>query len=314
MAQPRLFTDTYNSVYDDSFNFFIFWGPPRSSKTTIAGWVLHNLFDNDWNKVLMSFAFNLDQTMHRIENGIPNKIWTKNGFHNRLPGVCWDDFAASGGDKAVSQYDESFDLLKGSYDVLGTALTNLLITMVDPSAITNQLMLKYTGEIQVTEKGKYKFDKVQFEQDYKGWKPRIKKIPIEINTFDPWPKNIYQEYDQMRMSLVPEAFQRIRDAQSLSRVDVVLKLINAEDVNLLRLIQTKGAIKSSIAATEFGASYKQTVVRCKSRNLVNPMLCGHNYYKLDLSTLGIEVLKALDKNHDKENEIFKKGEPNANSS
>jgi hypothetical protein len=290
-------------MYDDSFNFFIFWGPPRSSKTTLAGWVLHNLYNNDWNKVLMSFAFNLDQTMHRIEHGIPERRWTQNGFHNRLPAVCWDDFAASGGDKAVSQYDQSFDLLKGSYDVLGTALTNLFITMCDPTSITLQLMLKYTGEVSVCEgKGKYKYDKVMFEQDYHGWKPRVKKIPIETNTFDLWPRPIYQEYDQMRMSLVPEAFQRIRDAQAMTRLDVILKLINSEDITILRLIQTKGAIKSSIIASELGETYKQSIMRCKSRSLINPMLVGHNYYKLDLSTLGIEVLKALDKNRDIEKE------------
>jgi len=36
-------------------------------------------------------AFNLDQTITRIEQGIPERVWTANGYHNRVPGVCWDD-------------------------------------------------------------------------------------------------------------------------------------------------------------------------------------------------------------------------------
>jgi len=229
-------------------------------------------------------------------------VWTSNGFHNRLPGVVWDDFATTAG-KATSQFDRAFDELKGGFDVMGTSVTNIMLTMLDPASITNQLMWKYTHEVQLLEKGVYKYDSVTFQQDYRGWKPRIKKIPIESNTFDKWPKDIYQEYDQLRMSLVPQVFQRIRDAQKLSHVDQLLQLVNAEDINLLRMIQIKGPIQASLAAEELGTNGKQTINRCKSRSLVNPMRCGDNYYKMELGHLGIEILKALDKDRDTERSV-----------
>lgn len=304
-TDTRLLTDTYDAVYSDDFNFIIFWGPARKSKTTLAGWVLHNMYNNDWNKVLMSFAWNLDQVITRIEKGIPEKIWTTNKFHNRVPGVCWDDFAASSG-KATSQYDKSFDELKGGFDVMGTSIANIMLTMLDPASITNQLMWKYTHEVQLLEKGVYKYDSVTFQQDFHGWKPRVKKIPIETNTFDKWPTWVYQEYDQIRMSLVPQVFQRIRDAQKISKIDTLLQLVNAEDLNLLRLIQVKGPLTISILADEIGENGKTIINRCKSRSLINPMRCGDNYYKMELGYLGIEVLKTLDKDRDIESEIRKR--------
>ena len=305
-TDTRLLTNTYNSVLSDDFNFLIFWGSARKSKTTLAGWVLHNLFNNDWNKTLMAIAFNLDQTMSRIENGIPEKVWTANHYHNRVPGVCWDDFSATGGNKALSMYDGAFDELKGGFDVMGTAVANIMLTMLDPSSITNQLQWKYTDEIQLIEKGVYKYDKIQFQQDFRGWRPRIKKIPIEKNTFDKWPNWVYQEYDAIRMSLVPEVFVRIRDAMKLSKIDELITFANAEDVAALRKIQISGPTRSADLIAylcEQEMDGKQTVNRCKSRSLLNPIRCGDNYYKLELGHLGNELLKTLDKDKDAEREV-----------
>jgi len=189
---------------------------------------------------------------------------------------------------------------------MGTSVTNLMLTMLDPSSITNQLMFKYTGEIQLLEKGHYKFDKIRFLQDYRGWRPKIKKIPIEHNTFDKWPNWVYEEYDAIRMSLVPEVFQRIRDAEKRSRIDDLLELTNSCDVAVLRKIAEHGPIKSVELITflnEQQIDGKQTVNRCKSRSIINPVKCGDNYWKLELGFLGNEILKALDKDKDLEHKV-----------
>lgn len=305
MGEPRLFKDTYNAVLDDDLVFGVIWGKGRCSKTTLAGWIMHNIFNNDWNKVLEAFSFNLTQFMDRIELGIPERVWTRNGLHNRLPAVTWDDFGSSA-NKAVTQYDQAFDLLKGGYDVLGTGVANIWLTMIDPTEITYQLMIKYNAEVHVTEKGKYKYDQIDFQQDYKGWKPKIRKIPIETNTFDPWPKDVYAEYDQMRMALVPDVFQRIRDAQALNNVEIALKLIRPCDIELLRLIENKGPIYSTYNAAELGINIKDAINKCKGRSLIVPLRKSSGYYKYDLTNIGLEVLAALNKNPELEKEVAQK--------
>jgi len=305
-TDTRLLTDTYDSVLSDDFNFLIFWGPARYSKTTLSGWVLHNLYNNDWNKVLQAITFNLDQTIDKIENGLPERVWTTNKYHSRVPGIVWDDFSATGGNKALSQYDTAFDELKSSFDVMGTSIANLMLTMLDPSSITNQLMWKYTSEVQLLNKGVYKYDKVFFQQDFRGWRTRIKKIPIEHNTFDKWPNWVYEEYDQIRMSLVPQAFQRIRDAQKLSKLDELLQTVNWEDLTALRRIQTLGPVRNLDLAkyvSDLGGDGKNCTNRCKSRNLLSPVRCGDNYWKLDFGYLGREVLKAIEKDKKLETDI-----------
>ncbi len=310
-TDTRLLTDTYDAVLDDAFLFGIFWGEARKSKTTLVGHVLHNLFNNDWNKTLMAIRFNLDQTLTNIEKGIPERVWTKNGFHNRVPGVCWDDFSATG-NKARSQYDTGFDEFKAGFDVFGTSVANIFLTMLDPASITNQLMWKYNFEVQLIEKGHYKYDRCQWRQCFNGWRPIVKKIPIENNTFDPWPRWVYLEYDQLRMSLVPEVFQRIRDAQKLSKIDELIQLCDADVLTALRKIQLTGPMRSPDLITylkEQNIQGKYTVNRCKSRSLLNPQRYGDNYYKLELGFLGNELLKALDKDQDLEKEVQSRRAP-----
>ncbi|NIO37188.1 hypothetical protein GTO27_05730 [Candidatus Bathyarchaeota archaeon] len=42
----QIFEDARNAVYEDSWMWISVWGPPRSSKTTIAGWILYSLYED----------------------------------------------------------------------------------------------------------------------------------------------------------------------------------------------------------------------------------------------------------------------------
>ena len=272
--------------------FFVVWGPQRSSKTTLAGWMLYSLFQ-DWDKVLLATVFDLPQVIHRLRTGLPERWWTKNGFHFRVPALNWDDFGARS-NKAETQYEKGFDLFKGGFDVIATKIGVLIATMVDPNEPTLQLASKYTHELQVLEKGKYKYDVVEWQQNYRGFKTRVKKTFIENGTFDMWPKEVYLQYDEVRKSLCDEVFQRIDDTITVSSLDVALQLLKLEDENLLRLINKVGPITHYIADKTLGPNARDILTRCKARNLVMPLLKGNRNYHVELTTLGQQVLEALD--------------------
>lgn len=272
--------------------FFVIWGPQRCSKTTLAGWMLYSLY-KDWDKMLLATVFDLSQVIHRLKCGLPERWWTKNGFHHRVPAINWDDFGAKS-NKAETQYDKGFDLFKGGFDVIATKLGVLVATMVDPNEPTLQLASKYTHELQILGKGHYKYDIVEWQQNYKGFKTRVKKTFVEEGTYEPWPREVYLQYDEIRKSLCDEVFQRIEDTITISSLDVALKLLKSEDENLLRLIEKLGPISHYVANKELGKNSKEILVRCKSRNLVMPLLKGTQHYDVELTTLGRQVLEALD--------------------
>ena len=146
-GKVQLFEDVKSAVYDDSYMWIVVWGPPRSSKTTIAGWILHSLY-RDWHKTLNAFGYNLSQVLYKMNNGVPERWPTVNGLHMRVPALNWDDFGAYS-NKAITQYDEAWDHFKGGFDVLGTKIGVLVATMVDPLEPTFQIQNKYTHEIQI---------------------------------------------------------------------------------------------------------------------------------------------------------------------
>ena len=47
--------------------------------------------------------------------------------------------------------------------------------MIDHLEPKFQIQNKYTPELQMLEKGRYKYDRVEWMQDYRGWKPKSKK-------------------------------------------------------------------------------------------------------------------------------------------
>jgi ABC-type lipoprotein export system ATPase subunit/GNAT superfamily N-acetyltransferase len=283
----QLFEDVRNAVYDDSYMWIVIWGPPRSSKTTIAGWILHSLY-GDWHKTLSAFGYNLSQILYKMNKGIPERWPTVNGLHMRVPALNWDDFGAYS-NKAVTQYDEAWDHFKGGFDVLGTKIGVLIATMVDPLEPTFQIQSKYTHEIQILDKGVYKYDKVEWKQDFHGWKPKARKIFVEKNTFDPWPNEVYREYDMMRMELADEVMQRIEDSIAINHTESVLKVCKPIDFELLKLIDQRGPVCYD-RIDDVGKEGRLALVRLKARGLVIPIQVQGNYYKYDLTALGRNVL------------------------
>jgi ABC-type lipoprotein export system ATPase subunit len=286
-AKVQLFEDVKNAVYDDSYMWIVVWGPPRSSKTTLAGWILHSLY-RDWQKTLTAFGYNLPQILYKMNNGVPERWPTVNGLHMRVPALNWDDFGAYS-NKAVTQYDEAWDHFKGGFDVLGTKIGVLVATMVDPLEPTFQIQSKYTHEVQILEKGVYKYDKVEWQQDFHGWRPKAKKIFIEKNTFDHWPKEIYKEYDAMRMELADEVIQRIEDSLAMNHTESLLNICKPIDFELMRLMDQRGPICYD-RIDDVGKEGRFALVRLKSRELVIAIQMQNGYYKYDLTPLGRNVL------------------------
>ena len=304
-APTQLICDCQNEVYDDKYTWKVIWSPPRWGKTIVAGWILYYLYDGDWDKVLQAFAFNLDDVMHRLENGLPCRVPTVNGLHNRVPGINWDDFGGHS-NKAVTQHDESFDIFKGGFDVLGTQIGVLLTTMLDPAEATFQLANKYTHEIQITspvepgKPGTYKYDRIEWRQDFKANRIRPKKIWVETQEFDYWPKDVYRKYDAIRCSLSGEIFQRIRDKRRETELDRVLTLVKPVDIEVLRLIDARGPCNSTDARNHLPVDVldsfdSNAIMRLNSRNLILPYKTDAGHYKHDISDLGKAVLDALDK-------------------
>jgi hypothetical protein len=291
----RLFKDIRSAIDDDGYIFGTVHGPPRSSKSTIGLWAGYSVY-SDWHKVIQSTVFNLAALIQNMENGRPERWPTKNGYHSRVPFILWDDFGVHG-NKADTQHSTAWDVFKGGFDALGTSIGVLLCTMVDAGEATQQLQGKYTHEITVNSKGHYKYDRVIWKQDFTGFRTIMKKDWIENGTFDPIPKEVYLEYDELRKDLTKQVFVRLKDALSLDTVAQLLKVINEDDKRMLRLIQRKGPIKNIIASAELGEAYKDTLTRCKARSLIFASDRGGGYYKLELSSIGVDVLKRLDEDN-----------------
>lgn len=268
--------------------WLVIWGQARTAKTTLAGWCLHSLY-KDWHKVLDAFTYNLSQTLYKMRHGIPERWPTKNGLHNRVPALNWDDFGAHS-NKAATQYDPAWDQFKGGFDVLGTKIGVLIATMVDPTEPTSQIAGKYTHEVEILSRGVYKYDRVDWQQDFKGWRPRVKKRHVETNTFDAWPTEVYKEYDEVRMELADEVFQKIEDAQAEGSVPFLLRLCKPIDFQILNLAVEKGPLYYENIPGSVDA--KKAMIRLKARQLMVTIRGEQNYSRYDITPLGLSVLTA----------------------
>jgi hypothetical protein len=289
----QLFEDIRSAIYDDGYLWIVVHGPPRSSKSTLALWAAYYIYQ-DWDKVLESIVFNLPTLMSRIESGSPVRWPTTNKMHMRVPLVVYDDFGVHS-NKADTQHSSAWDIFKGGFDCIGTELAILLATMVNAEEATSQLQNKYNAEVTVKTKGHYKYDKVEWLQDFRGFRTRMKKTWIESGTFDPIPPEVYVKYDKMRMELTKEVFVRIKDALSMDNVDTCIRMLKPEDLILLRYIDNKGPSRHSTINDELGVKAKDTVTRCKARNLIISISDGPNHCKYEMSQLGKDVLTAYDK-------------------
>lgn len=292
MSTGQFFEDIKNAIYDDGYLWVVVHGPPRSSKSTLALWASYFIYQ-DWEKVLDSIVFNLPTLMNRIMTGSPVRWPTVNKLHMRVPIIIYDDFGVHS-NKADTQHSTAWDIFKGGFDCIGTELGVLLATMVNAEEATSQLQNKYNAEVTVKTKGHYKYDKVDWLQDFRGFRTKMKKTWIENGTFDPIPTEIYARYDQMRMQLTKEVFVRINDALSLDNLETQFKLLKNEDATLLRLLDSKGALTMEALETVLGEQTKTIITKCKSRNLIVSVSCPGGHYKYDLTQLGKDVLDKKD--------------------
>jgi hypothetical protein len=292
-SKPRIVEDVWRIILDDKWMWCVVWGEQRTGKTSLQMQIAQAVY-KDWDKVLQCFVFNLGGLLYKLDKGQPERIPTLNKLHFRVPLIIYDDFGGQS-NKAETQHDPAWDIFKGGFDLLGTQVAVILASMVDPTEPTFQIMQKYTHELFLPSRGVYKYDKVIWNQDYKGWKPRKTKEWIETNNFLPVPMDVYRQYDEMRLSLVDEMKQRIQDAIAESRTDQLLKRMLDSDVKLLETIQARGPTYYEKIAEEVGADAKEALIRCKSRSLIVPVRKDSGYYKYDLTDLGYEILDALKK-------------------
>jgi ABC-type lipoprotein export system ATPase subunit len=271
----------------------VVWGEQRTGKTSLKMQIAYAVY-HDWDKVLQSFVFNLGGLLYKISKGEPERIPTANKLHMRVPIILYDDFGGQS-NKAETQHDPAWDIFKGGFDVLGTQVAVIMASMVDPAEPTFQIMCKYTHELFLPQRGVYKYDRVIWTQDYKGWRPRRSKDWIETNNFKPVPTDVYKQYDEMRLSLVDEMHQRIQDAIAETRTEQILKRLPDSDIKLLETIQIRGPTYYEKICEEVGADSKDALIRCKAHSLIVSIRKESGYYKYDLTDLGYEILEALKK-------------------
>jgi len=290
--KPAIIRDVWNAILDDKWAWIVVWGEQRCGKTSFKMQVAYEVY-KDWDKVLQSFVFNLSGLLYKIDKGEPERVPTLNKLHMRVPLILFDDWGGSS-NKAYTQYDKSWDIFKGAFDLLGTKLSVLMASMVDPAEPTYQLQQKYTHEVFITKRGVYKYDRVVWDQDFTGWKPRKRKEWVETNYFEPIPEDVYKTYDEMRLSLVDEVEQRIKDTMVETQTEAILKRLQPSDVELMQIVSKRGQISWKYLHDSLPDKYKEALIRCKARNLMIPIRKGTVYW-YDLTDLGIEILKRSQK-------------------
>jgi len=293
--EPQIVKDFWNIINYDQYAWIPVWGPGRCGKTTLAMLLMFKIY-KDWDDVLNAIIFNLNQLIYKMRKGEPKLFPTvTKPCHMRVPVLLIDDFAAQCG-KAKTQHEKVWDLFKGSFDTLGTRIGVLLATMIEPTSPTEQLLLKYTHEIKIDavnpKERIYKYDTCTRQQDFKGWKHRQKKDWIEEQEFGKVPLDVYEQYDEMRMSLVDEVFETMTDSMVETTLDGIMKRLQPLDLQLIQLIKTCGPINHHKLKSELGEPGLKAMARCKGRGIIVPRRKGKAYYVYDITDFGLEVLRA----------------------
>ena len=203
-----LVRDLYDIIENDKYAWIVCWGPPRYGKSTLCLALAYTIY-KDWNKVLDSVVFNLNQLLYKLEQGIPERWPTRNQLHDRIPLLIWDDFACHAG-KAKTQHERSWDIFKGAFDSLGTKLGVLIANMVTPSSPTLQLTEKYSHELYVYSRSRCKYDRAKHQQDFYNFRTRKNKEWLWDFEFKEVPEDVFRQYDEMRCSLADEVLVSIK--------------------------------------------------------------------------------------------------------
>lgn len=270
----------------------VIWGKPRTGKTTLQMQLAYRVYE-DWDLVLQAFVYNLSGILYKMDHGIPCRITTLNGLHNRVPLIMPDDQGATM-NKAKTQHENAMDLFKGAIDTYGTKFAVFLSSMGNPNSLTQQLQDKYTHELYVSAKGSAKYDEIEWQQNFSGWQPRHDKIWIQSFSFNNVPLDVYKQYDEQRLSIVDELNQLIKDAMIDNESLKLIKRLDSLDKDLLGLIHSKGTLHKGFFNDEANHKYREPLQKAKARSLVIPIKKpGTEQYVYDLTDFGFEVLKTL---------------------
>lgn len=283
---PRVVHDIFDAILNDSWMNIVTWGQPRTGKTTLQ-MVLAFYVYQDWDMVLQAFVYNLAGILYNMEHGIPKRVLTRNGLHNRVPLMMPDDWGAHG-NKAKTQHEPAMDIFKGALDTYGTQIAVLLSSMGNPNSLTQQLQEKYTHEIYVPELGEAKYDKIDWQQNFAGWQPRRKKNWQDSFDFGLVPMDVYKEYDEHRLSLVAQLNQLIKDAMVDSESFRLLRRMSDKDIELLKILKNGPVTWDFVSERGFN----EVVNQCKARSLVIPIKkIGVTTRYYDITDFGLEILR-----------------------
>lgn len=247
----------------------------------------------DWDDVLNCFVFQLAGLLHKMDTGKPIRIWDIKQMHHRVPFLIGDDWGANG-NKAKTQHEKAWDLVKGAWDTYGTKLACFFANMNLPDEITLQLCNKYTDEIYVESRGVAKYDHIEWQQNYSGWAPMHNKNWQQTFYFPEIPNDVYRQYDEMRMALVDELNVLVHDAIAETEIEKLLKRIMPQDIELLEILKLKGSVPRDFLDKPDNAELKEAAKRGKARGLVLSERKGSNYW-FDLTDLGLDLLDAVSK-------------------
>lgn len=280
----------WNAILTDSWMWIVVWGKPRTGKTTVQ---LKCAFDiyQDWDLVIQSCVFNLNNLLYKMKKGEPCRIPTLNRLHMRIPIILADDFGAQC-NKAKTQHEQAWDIVKGAWDTFGTKVAIVMASMGNPSGLTQQLQDKYTHEVYVEKKGIAKYDTVQWYQNFGGWQAKQNKTWIHSFEFEPVPTEVYKQYDEMRLALVDELIQQIDDAQIENEGAKVFRRLTDKDVEFIELMFAKGQIQHEWFRKPENDKWLEVLKRCKARGIIVPVRKETSYW-YDLTDFGFNLLTMI---------------------
>ena len=110
----------------------------------------YDVYQGDWDKVLNSIVFQLGVFYTKWIMGNLQECGLKTNYITAYLFLILDDWGAQG-NKAKTQHEPAWDLVKGAWDTYGTKLATAFATMNQPDELTLQLCNKY-HEIYVRRK------------------------------------------------------------------------------------------------------------------------------------------------------------------
>ncbi len=293
LEESFLVRDIFHAIDWDDWAFICLCGHNRWGKSTLALWLAYYVYD-DWGKALDSLFFTIEEQIHKIKNHVPHLFPTRQGFNTRVGLQIGDDYAAAM-NKAITRGEEYFDIYKGAFQTLAQLLGVLVVTMLTPKGITEQLNEKYTHQVKLVSRGIYKYDIIEWAQTFRGRRGMDvypNPIHVEYGYFSPLPKEVYEEYNERRSALSQDMFQSVVDAYTMEKTPVYSKLLdsNPMDWTILEHFHEHGPSWYKSVQNVFGDAGTDALKRLRARRLLITTRRGKGY-NYELSELGLHLLE-----------------------